>query len=87
MNYPIDKLRLLTLNVGLANHYGDWNWKNVRSPFARLYYVTEGTAQVEMSSCVYTLKPNHLYFIPAYTTHSYICDSKFSHYYYAAQYL
>ena len=81
MNYPIDKLRLLTLNVGLANHYGDWNWKNVRSPFARLYYVTEGTAQVEMSSCVYTLKPNHLYFIPAYTTHSYICDSKFSHYY------
>ena len=81
MNYPIDKLRLLTLNVGLANHYGDWNWKNVRSPFARLYYVTEGTAQVEMSSCVYTLKPNHLYFIPAYATHSYICDSKFSHYY------
>ena len=81
MNYPIDKLRLLTLNVGLANHCGDWNWKNVRSPFARLYYVTEGTAQVEMSSCVYTLKPNHLYFIPAYTTHSYICDSKFSHYY------
>ena len=81
MNYPIDKLRLLTLNVGLANHCGDWNWKNVRSPFARLYYVTEGTAQVKMSSCVYTLKPNHLYFIPAYTTHSYICDSKFSHYY------
>ena len=81
MNYPTDKLHLLTLNVGLTNHYGDWNWKNVRSPFARLYYVTEGTAQVEMSSCVYTLKPNHLYFIPAYTTHSYICDSKFSHYY------
>ena len=67
MNYPIDKLHLLTLHVGLANHNGDWNWKNVRSPFARLYYVTEGTAQIEMSSCVYTLKPDHLYFIPAYT--------------------
>ena len=62
MNYPIDKLHLLTLHVGLANHNGDWNWKNVRSPFARLYYVTEGTAQIEMSSCVYTLKPDHLYF-------------------------
>lgn len=81
MNYPIDKLRLLTLNVGLANHYGDWNWKNVRSPFARLYYVTEGTAQIEMPSGVYTLTPHHLYFIPAYTKHSYICDSTFSHYY------
>lgn len=31
MNYPIDKLHLLTLHVGLANHNGDWNWKNVRS--------------------------------------------------------
>ena len=81
MNYPIDKLHLLTLNVGLAVHHGDWNWKNVRSPFARLYYVTEGTAQIEMPSGVYTLTPNHLYFIPAYTKHSYICDSAFSHYY------
>ena len=81
MNYPIDKLHLLTLNVGLADHYADWNWKNVRSPFARLYYVTDGTAQVEMPSGVYTLTPNHLYFIPAYTMHSYICDSPFSHYY------
>jgi AraC-like DNA-binding protein len=67
--------------VGLANHHGDWNWKNVRSPFARLYYVTEGTAQIEMPSGVYTLTPHHLYFIPAYTKHSYICDSTFSHYY------
>ena len=81
MNYPIDKLHLLTLNVGLAVHHGDWNWKNVRSPFARLYYVTEGTAQIEMPSGVYTLTPHHLYFIPAYTKHSYICDSTFSHYY------
>ena len=81
MNYPIDKLHLLTLNVGLADHMADWNWKNVRSPFARLYYVTDGTAQVEMPSGVYTLIPNHLYFIPAYTMHSYICDAPFSHYY------
>jgi hypothetical protein len=81
INYPIDKLRLLTLNVGLANHCGDWNWKNVRSPFARLYYVTDGTAQVEMASGVYTLKPGNLYLIPPHTTHSYICDSMFQHYY------
>ena len=81
MNYPIDKLHLLTLNVGLANHYADWNWKNVRSPFARLYYVTEGEAKIEMPSGVYTLTPHHLYFIPAYTRHSCICDAHFSHYY------
>lgn len=29
INYPIDKLQLLTLNVGLANHCGDWNWSKL----------------------------------------------------------
>lgn len=81
MQYSVDKLHLLTLNVGFAKHIGDWNWKNVRSPFARLYYVTDGTAKIELPSGVYTLLPGHLYYIPAYTMHSYVCDSPFSHYY------
>lgn len=81
MSNLVDKLHLFTLNVGLANHDGDWNWKNVRSPFARLYYVTEGSAQIELPSGIYALKPGCLYFIPAFTTHSYICDAPFSHYY------
>ena len=41
----VDKLHPLVLNVGLAVHNADWNWKNVNSPFTRLYYITEGTAQ------------------------------------------
>lgn len=81
MYYSVDKLHLLTLNVGYAQHVGDWNWKKVRSPFARLYYVTEGTAQIEMASGVYTLLPHHLYLIPAFTEHSCICHSVFNHYY------
>lgn len=81
MNFSVDKLHLFILNVGLANHYGDWNWKNVRSPFARMYYVTEGTAQIELPSGLHTLTPGHLYFIPAFTTHSYICNTAFTHYY------
>lgn len=81
MNFTVDNLHLFTLNVGLANHDGDWNWKNVRSPFSRLYYVTEGAAQIELPSGVYTLRPGYLYFIPAYTVHSYICHAAFSHYY------
>ena len=81
MNYSVDQLHLFTLNVGSCYHDGDWNWKNVRSPFSRLYYVTEGTAQVDMPSGRITLRPGYLYFIPAYTTHSDICDSQFTHYY------
>lgn len=81
MNYSIDKLHVYTLNVGFARHDGDWNWKNVRSPFARLYLVVEGSAQISLPSGIYNLTPGHLYYIPAFTTHSYICDSLFSHYY------
>ena len=81
MNYPIEKLQLYTLNVGYAQHYGAWNWKNIRSPFARLYLVTEGSASIELPTGTYTLTPGHLYLIPAFTTHSYVCDGFFAHYY------
>ena len=81
MNLSIDQLHFLTLNVGFAHQNGDWNWKNVRSPFARLYYVTEGEAQVAIGSDLYTLTPNHLYLIPAFAEHSYTCHASFSHYY------
>lgn len=81
MNFAVDRLQLYTLNIGLAHHHADWNWKHVRSPFARLYYVTEGQAQIQLPSGTYTLTPGHLYLIPAFTVHSYICNSSFTHYY------
>lgn len=81
MNYSIEDLRLYLLNVGFSRHYCDWNWKNVHSPFARLYYVTAGEAMVVMPSGRYYLTPGHLYLIPPFTTHSYICESMFEHYY------
>lgn len=74
----VDKLHPLVLNIGLAIHNADWNWKNVNSPFTRLYYVTEGTAQVLISGKTQILKANHMYFIPAFTKHSYspICHRR-----------
>ena len=46
MLQSIDQLHLLVLNVGLAIHNADWNWKNVNSPFTRLYYINEGIAKL-----------------------------------------
>ncbi|MCI6862438.1 MAG: AraC family transcriptional regulator [Prevotella sp.] len=69
------------LNVGFASHFGDWNWRNVRSPFARLYYVVDGEAQVELPDGIVSLLPHHLYLVPPYTMHSNICKGGFSHYY------
>lgn len=81
MNYRPEVFSPLMLNVGYAVHNADWNWSNVRSPFARLYYVTEGTAEVALPSGNVTLRPGHLYFIPPFTLHSDICSGPFEHYY------
>lgn len=87
MKHTIDDLHVFTLHAGYAEHKGDWNWKNVRSPFARLYYVTEGEAQIIIHSSasqdeeIINLRPNHLYLVPPFTLHSNVCNSIFKHYY------
>lgn len=77
----IDELQILVLNVGLAFHNADWNWKEVSSPFTRLYYVTEGSAKLILPSGEQHLQPGYLYLIPSFVKHSYECDSYFAHYY------
>lgn len=81
MQIPIESLNLLMLNVGLARHNGDWNWKNVSSPFTRIYYVSEGEALLHLSDHTVTLRPGRLYIIPAHMMHSYECTGLFTHYY------
>ena len=78
---PIESMNLLMLNVGMAVHNGDWNWKYVNSPFTRIYYVTEGEARLHLPNQVVELRPGYLYIVPAYTLHSYECHGPFSHYY------
>ena len=72
---------LILLNVGLAYHQADWNWQNVRSPFARIYIIVEGHAQVLLPNKTLDLQAGRLYLIPPFTTHHYVCDGRFVHYY------
>ena len=74
-------MNLMLLNVGRAQHNADWNWKDVSSPFIRIYYVLEGEAAIHLAEHNIRLLPRHLYFIPAYTVHSYECHGLFVHYY------
>lgn len=78
---PIESMNLLMLNVGMAHHNGDWNWKDVSSPFTRIFFATEGEALLHLKEKVVTLKPGHLYIVPAYTTHSYECNGPFTLFY------
>ena len=72
---------LSLLNVGIAHHQSDWNWHNVHSPFARIYYIVEGHAQVLLPDKKLDLTPGRLYLIPPFTTHHYVCKERFTHYY------
>lgn len=69
------------LNVGYAQHKGDWNFHNVSSPFARIYYVTAGSGTVVMGDRRHILIPGKMYLIPPFTTHTDICNGIFEHYY------
>ena len=81
MKYSIDDLNLIVLNVGYAVHEKDWNWKNVSSPFSRLYFVTKGYAQVKLDDGTHNLTPGHMYLVPSFVLHSNICQSHFEHFY------
>jgi AraC-like DNA-binding protein len=81
MTSLIDSLRPIILNVGFKAHNADCNWNHVNSPFIRIYYVTEGSAQLRIQGEIRTLQPDHLYYIPAFTTHDFICGSTFKLYY------
>jgi AraC-like DNA-binding protein len=76
-----EKPNLILLNAARKEHHADWNWKGVNSPFARLYMVESGSAQVLMPDGMYTIKPGKLYLIPSFVTHSYENDSFFTLYY------
>lgn len=81
MSESVEQLHLLALNVGLAKHHADWNWQDVNSPFARIYYVTEGRAELVLPDRTHLLRSGYMYFVPPFTTHSCRCDDVFVHYY------
>lgn len=61
--------------IGQGTLYTDesWNYKNIISPFHRLYFIPEGYGYIYNDTEKIELKPGFLYFIPAGTCYSYVC--------------
>ena len=76
-----ESLNLVLLNAGRAVHEGDWNFRNIKSPFFRMYLVDEGEASMTVEGVEQRLTPGHLYLIPPFSLHNYSCDRHFSLYY------
>lgn len=81
MHLPPEIFNLILLNIGYSELNADWNWKDVYSPFARIYYVTEGKARTHFGNNTYVLEPGYLYLTPPFTLHDDECEGLFSLYY------
>lgn len=81
MNKIADNLSFILLNVGFSELDANWNWKNVNSPFARIYFVTGGEAKTYIDNKSYILKPGYLYLVPPFTLHDDESEGLFSLYY------
>ncbi|GHT29316.1 transcriptional regulator [Bacteroidia bacterium] len=72
---------LILLNIGYSELNANWNWKEVYSPFARLYYVKAGKARTYIGNKFYELEPGFFYLTPPFSLHNDECDGYFSLYY------
>ncbi|MFI3306362.1 MAG: AraC family transcriptional regulator [Rikenellaceae bacterium] len=64
------------LNCGEASHYGDWNYHNVSSPFARLHIVHAGSGSIIIGDKRYELHPGYVYLTPPFTLHNNECSGE-----------
>lgn len=81
MQETYNNLSLSLLYTGFKRVESWWNFKDVISPFYRLYYIKQGNGTVYMNQTSYQLEAGQLFLIPKFTFHSYECDGFMDHYY------
>lgn len=69
------------LNVDHVKLDSRWNYKNVISPYFRLYYIDGGEGEISDVSAKIRLEPGFLYIIPSFTLCNLVCPSNLSQYF------
>lgn len=69
------------LNVDHVKLDARWNYKNVISPYFRLYYIDEGEGEISDVSAKIRLEPGFLYLIPSFTLCNLVCPNHLSQYF------
>lgn len=57
-----------------------WNFRNVISPFARLWLILEGRGVVRHHDREFPLRPGTLHLVPPFTEHDCSCTQRLDHY-------
>lgn len=81
MNNRTIKHSFRLLNVDYVKLGNKWNFKNVISPYYRLYYIDEGAGMISGPTGSLNLCPGYLYLIPSFTLCNLSCDRFISQYF------
>ncbi len=81
LNNVIQSVKYRLLHVGYDRLNRDWDYKNVISPFVRLFLIHKGTARASFTNQAFNLKEGYMYLIPSFTYNSYGCDNYHEQYY------
>jgi AraC-like DNA-binding protein len=73
-------LELKVLAMQRTNAGNWWNFRNVISPFSRLWLVLGGRATVTHHGRRFSLEPGQLHLVPPFTMHDCRCLRSFDHY-------
>jgi AraC-like DNA-binding protein len=76
----LNSLDLTVLAVQRTEAGRWWNFKNVISPFSRLWLILDGRAVVSHHGRKFVLRPGQLHLVPAFAVHDCSCSSHFNHY-------
>jgi len=69
------------LNADYVKLNDKWNYRNVISPYHRIYYIDEGEGKLSDAMKTLHLEAGYLYFIPSYTLCDLSCESYLSQYF------
>ncbi|MBO9729773.1 MAG: helix-turn-helix transcriptional regulator [Chitinophaga sp.] len=69
------------LNVDHVKLGSKWNYKNVISPYFRIYYIDAGAGEISDAVSKVSLEPGFLYIIPSFTLCNLLCPTYLSQYF------
>jgi len=81
MNKRLLKHSFSLLHVDHVHLTQKWNYKNVISPYYRIYYIDEGEGFISNGQKKLKLEPGYIYIIPSFTLCNLHCPSWLSQYF------
>lgn len=81
MQKQLLKSSFFLLNVDHVTLDDQWNYKNIISPFYRMYLIEGGRGKLYNPEISVNLEPGFLYLVPSYTLCNYFCMDNLEQYY------